>query len=140
MLVENFIQRRTAMATKNSIVLEDPVGLREISTRLHVSIHTARMWRNRERMPKEVCVVSNVPLWSWSSVEEWADKTGRLAEARRRNRSNGHAAPTSTTKSTAPTTPAKKEPTTPAKKEPIAAGKTTKKPSGRTANKLATKA
>jgi hypothetical protein len=77
------------MPTKNPVVLEDPVGLREVAARLRVSIHTARMWRNRGRMPKEACTVSNVPLWSWSVVEQWADQTGRLTEARRRSRSNG---------------------------------------------------
>jgi hypothetical protein len=77
------------MPTKNPVVLEDPVGLREVAARLRVSIHTARMWRNRGRMPQEACTVSNVPLWSWAVVEKWANETGRMAEARRRSRSNG---------------------------------------------------
>lgn len=120
------------MPTKNTVVLEDPVGLREVAARLRVSIHTARMWRNRGRMPKESCTVSNVPLWSWSVVEKWADETGRLTEARRRTRSNGQRP---TTPGPAKATAAKMEAQNPSK--PAAATK--KAPAKRSGRRAATK-
>jgi hypothetical protein len=124
-------------ATKSSatVVLQDPVGLREIARRLHVSPNTVRVWRVRNRFPAPVCKVSNVPLWPWPQVERWAADTGRLQrlqgapakpapKAPAKPAANGSAART-------PAKEAAKAPKAPAKPAPKAPAKAAAKPAAK---------
>jgi len=67
----------SATKPNSAMVLQDPVGLQEIARRLHVSTNTVRVWRVRNRFPAPACKVSNVPLWTWPQVQQWAEDTGR---------------------------------------------------------------
>ena len=59
--------------------VEDPVGLAEIAERLGVQRRTAVTWHSRGLLPKPAAVVStNIPVWSWPVIEDWARETGRL--------------------------------------------------------------
>lgn len=57
------------------------VGLREIADRLGVEYRTTVIWRQRGVLPEPSTFVGRSPVWDWRTIERWAVKTGRLAEA-----------------------------------------------------------
>lgn len=61
--------------------MSEPVGLLEIAERLGVRAQTARNWRTRGVLPAPAWVVSGMPAWEWTTIEEWARSTGRLSTA-----------------------------------------------------------
>ena len=57
----------------------EPVGLKEIAARLHVTRQTAKTWHQRNILPPVGWgTVSGAPWWDWAAILVWADKTGRL--------------------------------------------------------------
>ena len=56
----------------------EPVGLKEIAARLHVTRQTAKTWHQRNILPPHCGMVSGSPWWDWAAILVWADKTGRL--------------------------------------------------------------
>ena len=57
----------------------EPVGLKEIAARLHVTRQTAKQWHWRKILPPTgTGTVSGAPWWNWAAILVWADKTGRL--------------------------------------------------------------
>lgn len=62
-----------------AVVACTPVGVAEIAQRLDVRGQTVAMWRYRRLMPKPEWTVSGQPCWNWTTIEEWARRTGRLA-------------------------------------------------------------
>jgi predicted DNA-binding transcriptional regulator AlpA len=59
---------------------EDLVGVAEISQRLGVGTSVVHDWRRRHpEFPEPVLVLRMGLIWSWSEVERWARKTGRLS-------------------------------------------------------------
>jgi hypothetical protein len=58
------------------------VGIAEIADRLGIRQKTVAMWRYRgsPTLPEPCCIVSKLPAWRWSVVEQWAKQTGRLPE------------------------------------------------------------
>jgi hypothetical protein len=64
--------------------LPDLVGIREIASRLGLRPQTVAVTLYRGKMPRPDWRISDVPIWRWSVIQEWAEKTGRTARARRR--------------------------------------------------------
>ena len=54
------------------------VGVGDIAERLAVPRQTADNWRLRGVLPAPDWVISGRPVWEWTTIEQWADDTGRL--------------------------------------------------------------
>ena len=46
------------------------VGLKELSELLDVSYDTLKVWKNRDRLPEPLQVISGTPVWDWDESEE----------------------------------------------------------------------
>jgi predicted DNA-binding transcriptional regulator AlpA len=68
--------------TERRLPASDLVGTQEIADRLGVSHReTVHAWiRRHADFPAPFGRVGNVSIWSWSDVEAWARRTGRLPE------------------------------------------------------------
>lgn len=62
--------------------MTDLVGLLDVARALHVQPDTARKWRTRRVLPEPLTTVSGIPLWSRSTIEAWAHRTGRADSGR----------------------------------------------------------
>lgn len=54
------------------------VGCQEIAERLNVPPNTVYAWRHRKLLPEPEHTVGGRPAWKWSTIRQWADRTGRL--------------------------------------------------------------
>lgn len=79
-----------------TVRLTDPVGQQEIAERLSITRQSLYNIRSESRagrtsrvhpFPAPDAVVSNTPLWSWSTIEPWAIATGRLSRPKPLERS-----------------------------------------------------
>ena len=57
----------------------DLVGLSEVADRLNVARATVDQWRHRDVLPEADWNLGGGPVWLWSTIESWADATGRRA-------------------------------------------------------------
>jgi hypothetical protein len=58
---------------------DQPVGLKEIGTRLGVAKNTPKTWHARGILPEAgPGMVSGTEWWPWGVIEDWARITGRL--------------------------------------------------------------
>ena len=48
------------------------VGPHDIADRLGVSSAAVSQWKRRGLLPQPVAVVSGVPMWHWTDIEQWA--------------------------------------------------------------------
>ena len=46
------------------------VGLKELAELLDVPYDTLKVWKNRDRLPEPVQVISGTPVWDWDESEE----------------------------------------------------------------------
>jgi len=59
--------------------MPDPiVGQKEIADRLRVAPNTVYQWGKRNLLPPPEGTVGGDPAWHWSTIEAWAQRTGRL--------------------------------------------------------------
>lgn len=56
-----------------------PIGPQEIATLLDVKVDTVHTWQRRRIMPAPKWIISGVPLWTRSQINQWAQATGRLS-------------------------------------------------------------
>lgn len=56
----------------------DLVDIAEVAERLNVQRKTVHTWRFRGILPKEDYTLNAGPVWRWSRIKAWAEKTGRL--------------------------------------------------------------
>ena len=61
--------------------MSDPVDIAEIAVRLGVTRQTVDMWRHRDLLPVPDYPQLKHPVWDWSTIRVWAEKTGRLHAA-----------------------------------------------------------
>lgn len=54
------------------------VGQKEIAMRLHVTPDTVYQWGKRNLLPPPEGTVGGDPAWHWSTIESWAQQTGRM--------------------------------------------------------------
>lgn len=54
------------------------VGQKEIATRLRVAPDTVYQWAKRNLLPPPEGTVGGDPAWHWSTIEAWAQQTGRM--------------------------------------------------------------
>lgn len=62
----------------DAVSLADIVGPQEIARLLSVQVNTIHQWVKRGVLPFAERVISGVPLWSSSTIVEWAERTNRL--------------------------------------------------------------
>lgn len=53
------------------------VGPDEVAAMLNVKRNTVAQWRFRRLLPEPALVLSQIPIWKRSDIEEWAKLTGR---------------------------------------------------------------
>jgi len=54
------------------------VDIAAIAQRLNVKTKTVHMWRYRNLLPAPAYDLAVGPVWDWSTIETWAEHTGRL--------------------------------------------------------------
>ncbi len=54
------------------------VGQKEIAMRLRVTPDTVYQWGKRNLLPPPEGTVGGDPAWHWSTIETWAQQTGRM--------------------------------------------------------------
>jgi predicted DNA-binding transcriptional regulator AlpA len=54
------------------------VGQKEIADRLQVAPNTVYQWAKRGLLPPVEGTVGGDPAWHWSTIEAWAQSTGRM--------------------------------------------------------------
>jgi hypothetical protein len=59
------------------------VDIGGIANRLNVPKDTVNKWRHRGLLPEPDFDLSMGPAWWWPTIEEWAERTGRLSPAQR---------------------------------------------------------
>lgn len=57
--------------------LRDPIDVRQIAARLGFHPRTSRRWQQSGKLP-EPDFPGQYPWWEWSTIEAWAQETGRL--------------------------------------------------------------
>ncbi|MDQ2729107.1 MAG: hypothetical protein M3Y91_14895 [Actinomycetota bacterium] len=64
-----------------SVLIRDiPVGVVEVAHRLRVTRDDVNNWRRRDQFPPPNWTVGGRPAWRWSTIDAWAQATGRLRE------------------------------------------------------------
>jgi hypothetical protein len=58
----------------------DIVGEAEIAARLGVKPNTVHQWAIRGLLPESEGTVSGRAAWRWSTIQAWADRTGRTSQ------------------------------------------------------------
>ena len=53
------------------------VGMTEIGERLGYPTDTIRKWRQRDLLPEPAATLAMGPIWTASSIDQWADETNR---------------------------------------------------------------
>ena len=63
-----------------TVDVDDLVGTVEIAERMGLAQYqTVHLWRRRyEDFPEPVVALKQTLLWSWSEVEEWARRRGKI--------------------------------------------------------------
>ncbi len=57
----------------------DPiVGQKEIAEALRVPPNTVYQWAKRNQLPEPEGIVGGAPAWHWSTIQAWAQRTGRM--------------------------------------------------------------
>lgn len=67
----------------------DIVDQAAIADRLDVTLDTVYKWRHRGVLPSDEFGLAVGPLWTWSTIREWALETGRLPSRWPRTDSRG---------------------------------------------------
>jgi hypothetical protein len=61
---------------------DEIVGEKEVAGMLAVQENTVHQWRARGNLPQPDGFVSGNPAWNWSTIQNWADATGRAPSVR----------------------------------------------------------
>ncbi|HEX4756006.1 MAG TPA: hypothetical protein VH661_09700 [Candidatus Dormibacteraeota bacterium] len=61
---------------------DEVVGEKEIAGMLAVKENTVHQWRARGSLPEPDGFVSGNPAWHWSTIQKWAEATGRTPSVR----------------------------------------------------------
>jgi ParB/RepB/Spo0J family partition protein len=80
--VEEYVLEAVTAVNEGTTVDEvdaDPVGTKDIATRLGVKAQTVAQWRQRGLLPTPRWEVSGMAVWQWSDIEAWARDSGRLS-------------------------------------------------------------
>jgi len=61
---------------------DEIVGEKEIARMLAVKENTVHQWQSRGSLPRPDGFASGNPAWHWSSIQQWAEATGRIPSVR----------------------------------------------------------
>jgi hypothetical protein len=65
--------------SSDSMTRPDLVDRHLIAERLGVPIGTVDKWKRRGRLPEPDYPELKNPTWRWTTIRDWAKRTGRLA-------------------------------------------------------------